>query len=425
MIELPSGWRRISLADLGDWFGGGTPAKHRTEFWKKGTVPWLSPKDMGHEVIHSTQDHITDAAVAGSSVRRVPEGSVALVVRSGILERTLPIAVVPFEVTLNQDMKALLPRSDVDARWIAWGLRSREQELLRRCRKSGTTVASIETKELMAQELPVPPLDQQRRIVEVLEDHLSRLDATGRGLATAAHRLDQMRVSGLMAAFQVGEHGGVRRVMPFGASQLAVPEGWEHSTVGAMSEVVEYGSGAKAEPESAPGRVPVLRMGNVKGGALVWDSLKYLPESHPDVARLRLLPGDLLFNSTNSAEHVGKSAVFQGERDATFASYLIRVRFGSAVNPMWASRVINSPLGRQFVSSVVSQQVGQANVNGSKLRAFPLPVPPRAEQDAIVAGLTELDDAAGRLKAQLEIAGARSGALRRSLLGAAFSGRLA
>ncbi len=282
----------------------------------------------------------------------------------------------------------------------------------------GTTRLKLTKSAMTSIPIPLAPLPEQRRIVEILEDHLSRLDATRRGLEVARRRLGQTRISALMAALAAADHSGRRRGISFGASHLAIPEAWDASTVGAMSEVVEYGSGAKAEP--GVGRVPVLRMGNVKGGALAWDSLKYLPESHPDVTRLPLHSGDLVFNRTNSAEHVGKSAVFLGERHATFASYLIRVRFRAAVNPLWASRVINSPLGRQFVA----QQVGQANVNGSKLRAFPLPVPPRDEQDAMVARLDELDDAALCLEAQLDDATIRSATLRRSLLAAAFSGRL-
>ena len=156
----------------------------------------------------------------------------------------------------------------------------------------------------------------------------------------------------------------------------------------------------------------------------MWESLKYLPSDHPDVAKLRLRTGDLLFNRTNSAELVGKSAVFGGERDATFASYLIRARFAEDVNPHWASFVINSLYGRAYVDSVLSQQVGQANVNGTKLRAFPLPVPPRGAQDQLVAWLREQDQAAHRIDAELERSIAQIEALRRSLLAAAFTGRL-
>ena len=169
-------WPMVRLGDLGQWFGGGTPSKARSDFWQDGTVPWLSPKDMGHDVLSGTQDLITQAAVEGSAVRRVPAGSVAIVVRSGILERTLPIAVVPFETTLNQDMKALSPHKGVESSWVAWALRSREQRILSDTRKAGTTVASIEFSRLLRLQIPLPDVAEQRRIVAILEEHLSDLD---------------------------------------------------------------------------------------------------------------------------------------------------------------------------------------------------------------------------------------------------------
>lgn len=103
-------WKNVKLRDLGTWHGGGTPSKSNPDFWINGDVPWLSPKDMGPEILHDTKDHVTAAAVVGSSTKLVPAGAVAVVTRSGILERTIPVALVPFATTMNQDMKAVVPR---------------------------------------------------------------------------------------------------------------------------------------------------------------------------------------------------------------------------------------------------------------------------------------------------------------------------
>lgn len=96
-MTLPEGWALHRYADLGRWYGGGTPSKSNPQFWDDGSVPWLSPKDMGPEVVRRVQDHVTPAAVTAGPVKLVPPGSVAVVVRSGILERRLPVASVPFE----------------------------------------------------------------------------------------------------------------------------------------------------------------------------------------------------------------------------------------------------------------------------------------------------------------------------------------
>lgn len=126
-------------------------------------------------------------------------------------------------------------------------------------------------------------------------------------------------------------------------------------------------------------------MGNIIEGQLDTTDLKYLPAEHPEFPALLLHPGDILFNRTNSAELVGKTAVYTGTPNpCTFASYLIRVRLKPPCLPPYLAFYLNSMFGRQWVASVVNQQVGQANVNGSKLRALRLPLPPLAEQSHIV-----------------------------------------
>lgn len=68
----PDGVRFEPLSAVGEWYGGGTPSKHRSDYWQDGAIPWLSPKDMGRPTVCDTQDHITEAAVRGSATKIVP-----------------------------------------------------------------------------------------------------------------------------------------------------------------------------------------------------------------------------------------------------------------------------------------------------------------------------------------------------------------
>lgn len=421
MSHWPEGWRCAALADVCEVISGGTPKTSVAAYWD-GYISWITPRDLAldkSQVVHRGARSITTEGLVNSSARLFPAGSVIVSSRAPIGY----VAIAGEPMSTNQGCKIAVPPAGIDSRYLYWYMLHSKNDM--EARASGTTFKEISSKEFGRTLLRWPRLREQRRIVEILEDHLSRLDVADGTLRAAEHRVDQLKASTVMSALYAADQSDrdLRR-MRFGSSELALPEGWEATSVGKASDLLEYGSGAKAQAEAGPELVPVLRMGNIKGGEIDWHSLKYLPHSHPDADRLRLLPGDLLFNRTNSAELVGKSAVFYGNRDATFASYLIRVRFTSAVNPAWASHVVNSPLGRQFVASVVAQQVGQANVNGSKLRSFPLPVPPRLEQDAIVSKLGELEVATGRLRLGLASARARTRAFRRSLLETAFCGRL-
>jgi type I restriction enzyme, S subunit len=253
---------------------------------------------------------------------------------------------------------------------------------------------------------PLPPVPEQRQIVELLESHLSGLDAAQESVRTAILRSSAMVKSSLAAAITAGSAGSPM------------------STVGAEAQLVEYGTGAKCRETPTVGDVPVLRMGNVKDGEIDWRVLKFLQKSHKDFPKLLLRAGDLLFNRTNSAELVGKSAVFESGTAASFASYLIRVRFKSTVDPQWANIVINSPQGRAYIASVASQQVGQANVNGTKLKAFPLPIPSLARQRELVHAHQQVLEAARRLNQSAEASLRSAASLRHALLADAFSGRL-
>ncbi len=191
-----------------------------------------------------------------------------------------------------------------------------------------------------------------------------------------------------------------------------------------MAERVEYGSSAKATEDDAG--VPVLRMGNLTtSGDILADNLKYLPSSHDEFPRLLLTRGELLFNRTNSAELVGKTAVYQGQPSpCSFASYLIRVVMQPSVLPKLVAAYINGPPGRDWVRTMISQQVGQANVNGTKLKALSLPIPPLNEQRRIVDKIEALTARSRRAKEALDAVPALLDKLRQSILAAAFRGDL-
>ena len=202
-----------------------------------------------------------------------------------------------------------------------------------------------------------------------------------------------------------------------------LPEGWVWATVGQLSSRIEYGTSTKASSE--PSGIPVLRMGNIQDGELDFSDLKYLQGDHPETQKTILSHGDLLFNRTNSAELVGKSAVYKDlHPEASFASYLIRVSFLSDISSDYVYTFINSQHGRAYIARVRNQQVGQANVNGTKLAAMSIPLPPATEQHRIVAEAERRVSVMKQTEAAVEANMTRAGRLRQSILKQAFSGKL-
>lgn len=158
-----------TLGDIGTWHGGGTPSKSRSEFWENGSIPWISPKDMGRPIVDTSEDYITEEAVQQSSTKLVPANSIAIVVRSSILDKVMPSALIPVPATFNQDMKVVIPHCNISPNYIAHIMRSRGGDILRAAKKSGGSVASIDSKKLFSFRIPVPHLNEQKRIVNILD----------------------------------------------------------------------------------------------------------------------------------------------------------------------------------------------------------------------------------------------------------------
>jgi type I restriction enzyme S subunit len=149
-----------------------------------------------------------------------------------------------------------------------------------------------------------------------------------------------------------------------------------------------------------------------------------LARDHREFPALFLDDGDVLFNRTNSAELVGKAAVFRNELEpCSFASYLIRVSLNPGYMPEFLVYFLLSPLGRSWVQSVISQQVGQANVNGTKLRQLTVPVPPLKQQKRICSIVNDQLNLMDEMRNKIVGMRVREEHLRLSLLRRAFTGK--
>lgn len=168
-----------------------------------------------------------------------------------------------------------------------------------------------------------------------------------------------------------------------------IPTDWTVTPLGLLVSSIAYGSSAKSRSN---GKIPVLRMGNLQDGKLIWGDLVYT-EDAGEIARYSLVCGDVLFNRTNTVDLVGKAALYNGERPAIYAGYLIRVRTDrQRLDPRYLNYVLNAEFSRKYSLKVLSQAVGQANINGQKLKTYPIPLPPtQTEQECIAEALGDAD----------------------------------
>ena len=173
--ELPEHWTIEKLKFFVSFSGGGTPSKEVPSYWD-GSIPWVSPKDMKRPRIAETEDYITDEGQANSPCALIPPQSVLTVVRSGILQHSIPVAINEVPVTLNQDMKALLPGVRVDSRFLAYQITGCQKELREVWVKQGATVESIEHQRMADSQFALPPLDEQQAIADYLDAETVKID---------------------------------------------------------------------------------------------------------------------------------------------------------------------------------------------------------------------------------------------------------
>ena len=161
------GWKKVLITEVCNAiFGGGTPSKSHPEYFA-GSIPWVSPKDMKSSVINDSIDHITEEAIAHSTTNLVPANSVLMVIRSGILKHTLPVAINSLPVTINQDMKAFVPNETVKTAFLMHFFKAIENDVLAGVR--GVTADNIDFKAFQKRTIIVPPLALQEQFAAFVE----------------------------------------------------------------------------------------------------------------------------------------------------------------------------------------------------------------------------------------------------------------
>jgi len=196
------------------------------------------------------------------------------------------------------------------------------------------------------------------------------------------------------------------------------PKGWALGTIGDMLESANYGTSAKA---GADGAYPILRMGNVTySGSIKIDDLKFIDLAEKDVGKYTVRKGDVLFNRTNSADLVGKSAVFNQDKVFAFAGYLVRARVTGKHTPEYLSGYLNSIHGKAILRNMAKSIVGMANINAKEMQRIKILLPPKAEQERYSVVLSNIGDRRDILTTSLRV----QESLFASLQFGAFSGAL-
>ncbi|OBY57374.1 restriction endonuclease subunit S [Pseudomonas sp. AU12215] len=425
MSELPNGWALARLDELADLnpkqsfddelSAGFVPMSHApTNFLGKlrfDERPWGE--------IKKAYTNFKDGDVIFAKVTPCFENSKAAIVES------LPNGIGAG----SSEFYVLRPSSDeVSAKYLLAAVKS--LDFLREGAANMTGAVGLRRvpKQFIAgYEVPVPPAHEQTRIAQKLDELLEQVGTLKARIDAIPDLLKRFRQSTLTAAIsgRLTEEWRTQNEPVLDQELLAQLDENEFSiwpTVRLKDVARDFSYGSSAKSQKA-GEIPVLRMGNIQSGQLVWDDLVF--SSNPEeINKYSLQAGDVLFNRTNSPELVGKTAIYKGEQAAIYAGYLIRIRCSKRLTPEFLNYALNSPYGRNYCWRVKTDGVSQSNINAKKVADFRLGLPNVEEQTEIVRRVEQLFAFADQLEAKVQNAKERIDKLTQSILARAFRGEL-
>ena len=369
-------WPTVPVAKVARVVGGSTPKTTVQEYWG-GTILWATPKDLSEldgKLISDTPRKITDAGLRSCAAEILPANSVLFSSRAPIGH----VAINTVPMATNQGFKSFIPNPDLDPHFLYWWLDANREKL--QALGTGATFREVSKAVVERINIPLPSLDEQRRIAEILDqsDALRRLRCSS---------LSKLTILGQALFHEMFDEALRGDFFEFGQAV----------------EEFRYGTSNK----SGDAGLPTLRIPNVIGGGIDTTEIKTVEVTRAELERLRLRDGDVLFVRTNgNPDYVGRCAAFSSadvadydaETDWIFASYLIRARLSDRINPAFAKTYFATQIGRAAVRERCKTSAGQYNINTEGLASLPFPDVPRAEQDRFAMALAAINQNSNPMK---------------------------
>ena len=376
-------WGKVKLEDIVSFRGGGTPRKDILEYWES-EIPWATVKDFKSLEIRDTQDKISKKGLDASSSNLIPAGHVIIPTRMALGKA----AINNIDVAINQDLKALIPKGEVDTRYLLYSMLSLSERIKEN--GSGATVKGITQTKLSRFEIPFPPLPEQKRIATIL-DAAEALRARRR---QTLKELDAF----LQATF----------LHMFG-DPVTNPMGWNVVEFEALGKS-RLGKMLDKTKEKGNSQCAYLANFNVQWGEIIFDGIRTMDFSESERKEFKLEKGDLLICEGGE---IGRTAIWRGEQ--------INIYFQKALHRVRLKQNVSTPEYVMFYMYFMAKNGGFkdfsssstiAHLTGVKLKKMPVPLPPfplqqqfaaivefvERQKVAMKAHLAELDDLFGSLQ---------------------------
>ena len=401
MTNLPENWCICCLSEIASLIRGVSYDKSDLGIEDSTHICLLRANNIQDgNIIYDDVQHVSSSVI--DSLQNMKKFDILIAMSSGsknLVGKTAQYLRNERDITFGAFCSVVRPDKNINPIFLGKFFQTNTYRKIVSGISKGVNINNLKNSHINNLSIPFPPLAEQGRIVAKIEELFAGIDAGVENLKSVKNQIALYRQSVLKSAF-------------------------DNQTKKEMLKnfIIEINYGTSEKTNDDASGIPVLRMGDIQNGKIQFNKLKYLKKITDK--KLLLQKGDMLFNRTNSAELVGKSAVFNSDFVCSFASYLIKVRFSEKLNSDYVCFYINSPYGKAWAKTQLTQQVGQANINSQKLQALQIPVPTLAEQERIVAEIESRFERADALESAVDRALNDAEKLKQAVLKKAFSGEL-
>jgi type I restriction enzyme S subunit len=420
--EVPEHWTVKPLKYIASFASGGTPSKENTDYWDGG-VPWASAKDLKVDVLQDTEDHLSDQAISAGAAMLEAADSVLVLVRGMMLARAFPVVLTGQPMAINQDLKALRGLGGTQGRFLAWLLRGSERESLSRIDEAGHGTKALRMEAWTSMFLPVPPVDEQSRVADFLDEETSKIDA----LVAEQERLIALLKEKRQAVISHSVTKGLDPNAPMKDSGVEwlgeVPAHWAIARLKRATTLLK--DGTHLPPQRVDEGVPLLSVRNIADGnfGLRDDDSQISEADYVELSRAFVpQPNDVLLAIVGAT--LGKVALIPADLGKFHIQRSVAVlRASPTVQPEWLRGVISSGGFQRLMWEHVGYSA-QPGIYLGTLADFCIPVPSLGEQSTITAHLSSTTGKLDRLIAEAEAAIALLQERRSALISAAVTGKI-
>jgi len=407
-IRIESPYPCVKLLSLAYFKTGGTPSTINGEYWG-GTLPWVSAKDFKEFRFEDSEDHITELAAEEATTYVVDKPALLMVSRSGILQHSLPVMVTYKRAAINQDIKAFFPDSRVSVDYLGAYFDLLGKRLLPLLCKSGATVQSINTNELMNLQVPVPPPDVQRQLVAELDAAYAAKRAADENATKLLATIDDMVLKELgIAKLPKPDTSLSSRIFTVPAKEVAnttlAPDHYFDSIDFSKAKYPCERFVERIDIDPPCGLEQITKLVPMESVSAEWCAIESIEDISPDATQgySTFRGGDVIWARITPCMENGKSAVVEAEPSECFCGsteFLVFRPKDDKVNPYYLQSLLHLKRFREVAAHHFTGTSGHQRVTADFFKSISIPIPPRSVQDRIASTASSIRAKARKLKA--------------------------